>query len=98
MCNNVNPHFPLIQADLYASFMDVQLAPHLDHSKNNCIATYQDEIMAQIAQLTPSTDFNQLLDLCLRMGAHEDGWPFIPVCQCATKSRVSTPSCVQPPG
>jgi len=74
------------EADEYASFMDKRYAPHIN---SHSIDMYKDEMMTQIAHLTPSVEYTQILDCSLRMQVHDDGWPLLPETLDAVKTRGS---------
>lgn len=74
------------EGDEYASFMDMQYAPHINH---RAVDMYKDNLYTQIAHLEPSAEFTQVLDICFRMGTHDDGWPILPECIDAAKAKDS---------
>ena len=71
----------------YTSFMDPLLEPDVDPDQA-CIKAYKDEIVTKISELSPSTQFTQILDQSLQLMAHDAGWPLLPECECATKVNV----------
>ena len=74
------------EADEYASFMDIKLAPHVD---NRAVGMYKDELLKQMSYLTPAVEYTQILDLSLRMAVHDDGWPLLAETIDAVKTRGS---------